>query len=359
MSIASRCPVTPFHIAVGSFTAGSAEVHRIREEILALAGAGHDPLLVAPEGFPEMAGVETIRFPAPGVFGALSSSGPQRAIIRYARQRPPTCLHAHGWDAVKPAHHAARELRVPLVCDLHDAAARGRNDRSLLALADHVVASAASSGRRLAQSVRAGGVTYVPGSLDLVDLPPAPPVAFRLPTDRDLLLVCAPLAEGDPDTLLAALDAALVARPALHLVLIGEPIGASFMKAVSAHRMVPRVTFGGLPPLSAAARLAAEARAMLIAIADPGVIEPYVLLAQAMDVAIVALDTVDAHAFLGDGARFAAEKDTAGLAESISSALAKERNAAPRVPPAFRRSALAERLIAVYADARRSASEAT
>jgi glycosyltransferase involved in cell wall biosynthesis len=340
--------VTPYHVAVGAFTAGSAEVHRIREEVLALVGAGHDPVLIVPESFPDVPGVRAARFAASGAFGLPTASGAPRTAQRLAQERRASCVHTHGWEAIRPGLQAAREIGVPLVCDLWDSEGRGRHDRSLLALADRVICSAASTARRLGPSVRSGEAAHVPGAVETDDLPPSPPVAFRLPSERELLLVCAPLVEGDPDALLAALDAALTARPSLHLVLIGEPIGAGFMKAVSAHRMVPRVTFGGLPPLGAAARLAAGARAMLVALADPGHAEPYVLIARALGVSVVAYDTDDARALLGDGAAYAAEEG-AGLDAALAAAVAAGRRAAPGLPAAFRRPALAERLLAVYA----------
>ncbi len=339
----------PFYLALGTLTAGSADVHRIREQLLALALAGHRPLLFVAEPIAPIASVETVTISGGGPLGLFGGLSLRRSVLAAAAERPPSCLHAHGLVAIRAAHRIAREIGVPLVGDVSSGAGEGHRDDGGLALADRVVTPVASLARRLGSGGRPGAVAHLPGSLDANDLPPAPPVLFRLPPDRELLLAFAPLDEGDPGEILPALDAALAARPALHLVILGEPIGAAFMKAVSAHRMVPHVTFGGLPPLPAVARLYAEARCVLVALEDPTVIEAHALLAVASGVPILAFATDDARALLGDAATYVARGAVPAFQGALVETLARGRRAA--TPPAarFRRSALAARLEELYA----------
>ncbi len=346
----------PLHILLAPATPGSAEAHRVREEVLALAGAGHAPLLLAPAGLPPIEGVSSATISEGGPLGLFSGAKLRRQASDLSRHRTPTCVHAHGWGAVRAAQQIARDLGVALVCDVGDPLRPPRPEKGLLGSLDRIISCSASVVRQVAAEVRPGHVVHIPGSLDPSDLPPAPAVPFRLPPGRDLLVVFAPLAEGDADSLLAALDAALSAHPALHLVLLGEPIGATFMKAVSAHRMVPRVTFGGLPPLSAAARLFDASRAIFFALPDPGLVEPYALLALSGGAPLLALPGDDARALFGGRALDAPEADASALGAALGRALASGRRE-PHAPAAeHQRPALAERLIRVYEGAVRSGS---
>jgi hypothetical protein len=339
----------PYHLALGTLTPGSADIHRIREELLALAVAGERPLLFVTEPLEPIPSVETVTVPGGGPLGLFESQNLRKEILAAAARRPPSCLHAHGHAALRKGHRLAREIGVPLVGDL----LRGGVDREdggdrAVAAADRLVTPVASLARRLESEARPGSVWHLPGSLDANDLPSAPPVPFRLPADRELLLAYAPLDEGDPNELLPALDAALAARPALHLVILGEPIGAPFMKAVSAHRMVPHVTFGGLPPLPAVARLYGEARGVLVALADPTAIEAHALLAAASGIPILALETDDARALLGEAARYAPRGAVPALQGALVETLARGPRPPAALPARFRRAALAARLQDLY-----------
>jgi len=349
----------PYHLALGTLTPGSADVHRIREELLALALAGHQPLLFVTEPLAPIASVETVTISGRGPLGLFGAQSLRRDVLAAAAERPPSCLHAHGLAAIRAAHRIARELGVPLVGDVSSGAAEGHRDDGGIALADRIVTPVASLARRLESGGRPGTVAHLAGSLDANDLPPAPPVLFRLPADRELLLAFAPLDEGDPNEILPALDAALAARPSLHLVILGEPIGATFMKAVSAHRMVPHVTFGGLPPLPAVARLYAEARGLLFALADPTVIEAHALLAVASGVPILAFATDDARALLGEEATYVARGAVPAFQGALVETLARGRRGGARLAARFRRASLAARLEELYAGLARPGGAAT
>lgn len=348
----------PFHVALGTLTPGSAEVHRIREQALALSLGGHDPMLFLTEAFPSGPRVETVIVSGGGPLGLFGSQALRREILSAAGGRVPSCLHAHGAASIRAAHKIAREIGVPLIGDISDGPKAAQRDENVFSLPTRLVTPVASLARRLtAAAARPGAVVHLPGALDGDDLPPAPPVPFRLPPESELLLVYAALDDGQPDALLPVLDAALASRPGLHLVILGEPIGATFMKAVSAHRMVPHVTFGGLPPLPAVARLYAEARAILVAIDDPSLIEAHALLAVASGVPIVSLETEDAKALFEDAARYVPAGETVALGRSLVEVVSRGRSAAAAVGTRFRRPALAARLERLYEDVAASRAE--
>jgi hypothetical protein len=345
--------LVPFHIALGKLTPGSAEVHRIREEVLALSAAGHHPVLFRDHAAPAPPNVETVVLTGGGPMGLLGTQNLRKEVLAVAARRAPTCLHAHGAGSIRAAHKIAREIGVPLVGDVSEGSRGIHRDEGVSDLPQRLITPIASLARRLASEARPGAVVHLPGALDGNDLPSAPPVLFRLPADRELLLVYASLDDGEASALLPVLDATLGARPALHLVLLGEPIGAAFMKAVSAHRMVPRVTFGGLPPLPAVARLYAEARAVLVALDDPSHVEAHALLAVATGAPILALDTEDARALFENAAVYAPRGETAALERSLAAIVSRGKAASASVAERYRRPALSARLQNLYADAAR------
>jgi hypothetical protein len=162
------------------------------------------------------------------------------------------------------------------------------------------------------------------------------------------VIVFAALAGGDPTPLLAALASALERQQALHLVVMGQPIGADFMKAVSAQRLVSRVTFGGLPPLGFFAGLAEQARAILFAMADPGLVEPYALIAIAAGRPILTTGSDEARALFEDAASYAGGESAAAIGAGLAGVLGAGPRAGAAVPQRFGRRALGERLRALY-----------
>src|SRR5262245_694335 len=340
--------LVPFHIALGKLTPGSAEVHRIREEVLALSGGGHHPVLFRDHAAPAPPNVETVVLTGGGPMGLLGTQNLRKEVLAAAARRAPTCLHAHGAGSIRAAHKIAREIGVPLVGDVSEGARGGHREEAVSDLPHRLITPIASLARRLASEARPGGVGHVPGALDGNDLPSAPTVLFRLPPNRELLLVYASLDDGEASALLPVLDATLGARPALHLVLLGEPIGAAFMKAVSAHRMVPRVTFGGLPPLPAVARLYAEARAVLVALDDPSQVEAHALLAVASGAPVLARDTEDARALFDDSAIYAPATEAVTYEQSLTEIDFRGKATATVIAKRYRHPAMSARHKSLY-----------
>lgn len=344
-----------FHITSGTVAPGGLAEHRIREELLALRDAGHPSLVFGAPGLAEFGGADAAPARGRGPLAVFSGASVADRIKAAAAKARPSVLHAHGWDAIRTGHSVAKDLGAPLVVDVSEPFARGRHDANLLSAADRILTPAAT----VAQQISALGgdprrVVHLRGALDRDDLAAAPGETIMLPTERDFLLVFAPLAEGNLDALLAGLDTAVASNARLHLLIMGHPIGKDALKAVSSRGLVPRVTFGGYPPMPFLAEQMDCARAAIFAVPDPGVIEPYALLALASRTRLVAVDGEHTRAHFGDAAHYVGASDAIGLGAALIGAMKAPKRVEPGGEAAAGRSALGERLSAIYAEVART-----
>lgn len=338
-----------FHVVAGVVAPGGPIEHRIREEVLALRDAGHQPLLFGAPALAEQIGAGAIAMRSRGPLSVFAGTGLADQVKDAAKKLRPEIIHAHGWDALRPAHAVAKDLGVPLVADFAEAPARGRYDAALAVLPDLALTPAASVAQAVA-ALRGGdaGIRVCPGALDRADLSHTAAEPLMLPAGREFLLVFAPLADGHLEPLLAGLDTALAANGALHVLMMGQPIGADAMKAISARGLVSRVTFGGHPPLGFLSRLVDGARAILFAIPDPGVVEPYALLALSSRSRIVATESAPARGVLADHAQYVGPGDAIGLGAALIQAMKAPKRDEATLPLEFCREALGERLLSAY-----------
>jgi hypothetical protein len=338
-----------YHVVAAAVAPGGPVEHRIREEILSLREAGHQPLLIGAPALAEQIGAGAIAVRSRGPLSVFAGSGLADQVKDSAKKLRPELLHAHGWDALRPAHAVAKDLGVPLIADLVETPTRGRHDAALAALADLALTPAASVAQAIAALRGDAASTRVcPGALDRADLSHTAVEPLMLPAGREFLLVFAPLADGHLEPLLAGLDTALAANAALHVLMMGQPIGADAMKAISARGLVSRVTFGGHPPLGFLSRLVDGARAILFAIPDPGVVEPYALLALASQSRIVSTESAPARDVLADHAHYVGPSDAIGLGAALLQAMKAPKRDEARLSSEFSRAALGERLLSAY-----------
>lgn len=338
-----------YHVVAATVAPGGPIEHRIREEVLALREAGHQPLLLGAPDLAEQIGAGATAARSRGPLSVFSGAGLADQLKDAAKKLRPEVIHAHGWDALRPAHTVAKDLGVSLVADFAEAPARGRYDAALAVLPDLALTPSASIASALA-GVRgeAGGIRVCPGALDRADLSHAAVVTLMLPAEREFLIVFAPLADGHLDPLLAGLDTALASNAALHVLMMGQPIGADAMKAISARGLVPRVTFGGHAPLGFLSRLVDAARAILFAIPDPGVVEPYALLALSSRARIVATESAPARALLAGDAHYVGAGDAIGLGAALLQAMKAPKRDEAGLSAEYGRGALGERLLSAY-----------
>ncbi|MFN0152345.1 MAG: hypothetical protein ACKVU1_16695 [bacterium] len=340
-----------FHITSGTIASGGLAEHRIREELLALRDAGHPSLVFGAPGLAEFGGADAGPARGRGPLAVFSGASLADRVMSAASKARPSVIHAHGWDAIRTGHAVAKDIGAPLVVEVIEPFARGRHDANVLSLADRIVTPAASVAAQLATL---GGdtrrIVHLRGSLDHDDLAPAPGETIMLPADRDFLLVFAPLAEGNLDACLAGLDTAIASNARLHLLIMGHPIGKDALKAVSARGLVPRVTFGGHPPVAFLAEQMDRARGAFFAVPDPGAIEPYALLALASRTRLVAVESEYARALFADAAHYVGATDAIGLGAALLYAMKSPKRVGGIAGEDSGRAALGERLSAIYAE---------